>query len=72
MRGGKRGSQRGKERVFAENEEDIIARNMMVVPLYKFNNRVEAMVETDEVIMIILLMQMKVIQSLRCLVVEDV
>lgn len=31
MRGGKRGSQRGRERVFAENEEDIIARNMMVV-----------------------------------------
>lgn len=30
MRGGKRGSHKGRERVLAENEDDIIARNMMV------------------------------------------
>ena len=30
MRGGKRGSHKGRERILAENEDDIIARNMMV------------------------------------------
>ena len=30
MRGGKRGSHKGRERILVENEEDIIARNMMV------------------------------------------
>ena len=30
MRGGKRGQHKGRERVLAENEDDIIARNMMV------------------------------------------
>ena len=30
MRGGKKGSHKGRERVLAENEDDIIARNMMV------------------------------------------
>ena len=66
MRGGKRGSQRGRERVFAENEEDIIARNMMVFLLYNFNNRVQMEVETDGMIMATILpMRMKVIQSLR-------
>lgn len=30
MRGGKRGAHKGRERVLAENEDDIIARNMMV------------------------------------------
>ncbi|OAO15253.1 hypothetical protein AV274_3030 [Blastocystis sp. ATCC 50177/Nand II] len=29
MRGGKRGQHKGRERVLAENEDDIIARNMM-------------------------------------------
>ena len=66
MRGGKRGSQRGKERVFAENEEDIIARNMMVFLSHSFNNRVAMMAETGGLISAtILLMQMKVIRSPR-------
>ena len=30
MRGGKKGSRKGRERVLVENEDDIIARNMMV------------------------------------------
>lgn len=30
MRGGKRGARKGRERVLVENEDDIIARNMMV------------------------------------------
>ena len=52
--------------MFAENEEDIIARNMMVFLLYNFNNRVQMEVETDGMIMATILpMRMKVIQSLR-------
>lgn len=30
MRGGKKGARKGRERVLVENEDDIIARNMMV------------------------------------------
>lgn len=30
MRGGKKGSHKGRERILVENEDDIIARNMMV------------------------------------------
>lgn len=33
MRGGKRGARKGRERVLVENEDDIIARNMMVCVL---------------------------------------
>lgn len=41
MRGGKKGSHKGRERVLAENEDDIIARNMMVRVIQSVDGRNE-------------------------------
>ena len=41
MRGGKKGSHKGRERVLAENEDDIIARNMMVGVILDVDGRRE-------------------------------
>ena len=38
MRGGKRGSHKGRERILVENEDDIIARNMMVACTLRLSN----------------------------------
>lgn len=38
MRGGKRGSHKGRERILVENEDDIIARNMMVACALRLSN----------------------------------
>lgn len=38
MRDGKRGSHKGRERILVENEDDIIARNMMVACTLRLSN----------------------------------
>ena len=49
MRGGKRGSHKGRERVLAENEDDIIARNMMVEEMSYNDCRKEKRRKSDKV-----------------------
>lgn len=49
MRDNKRGAKKGRERVLVENEDDIIARNMMVMICgHSVNNRKEMRRKREE------------------------